>query len=120
MKIVILLKNQIAFLVFCKNFRHKTRYFSESLFFRMISVATCSRDTFPLGMVCDKIICSKIIPNYLMFTNNRKQSKTKKAFLLTFSFIKLLRIAVFNFKNPYGNNSEINYNSSIMRRPYPR
>ena len=64
----------------------------------MISVAPCSRDTFPLGIACDKIVSSKLFPNYLMLTYNEKQRKTKEASLLTFSSTKLLRIAAFNLE----------------------
>lgn len=35
--------------------------FLQQIFFRIISVATCSRVTFLFGIDCDEIICSKII-----------------------------------------------------------
>ena len=63
----------------------------------MISVAPCSRDTFPLGIAGDKYV-QTLSHNYLMLTYNGKQSKTKEASLLTFSLTKLLRIAVFNLE----------------------
>ena len=73
------------------------KIFLEQLFFRMISVALCSRDTFPLGTACD-IYVQKNSSNYLMLIYNGKQSKTKEASLHTFSLTKLFRIAVFNLE----------------------